>query len=95
MLSSNEVRGMNQMGVWKFIRNGWEKFISNFRFVVGRGFRIRFRHDVAMKDAFPSIFRIALDKDASVAYYKDNSNGFCSGMQGSLELFRKGGGEHI
>lgn len=39
--SSNEVRGAYGVGVWKFISNGWE-YLSNFRFVVGQGARVRF-----------------------------------------------------
>ncbi|KAF5471044.1 hypothetical protein F2P56_011519 [Juglans regia] len=69
---SNAVRGAYGVGVWKFIRNGWEDLLSNFIFEVGRGTRIRFWHDiwcgdVALENAFPSLYRIASDKKASVA----------------------------
>lgn len=44
------------MGVWKF-RKGWVDFIPNFRFVAGRGTRVRFWVDVwcgavALKEDF-------------------------------------------
>lgn len=54
--------------------------MRNFRFVVERGTKIRFWVDVwcghaALKEVFPSLFNIALHKDASVADLMDTSNG--------------------
>lgn len=34
------------VGVWKFIWNGQGDFISNFRYMVARGSRIRFWRDI-------------------------------------------------
>ncbi|KAG2684632.1 hypothetical protein I3760_10G084800 [Carya illinoinensis] len=66
--------------VWKYIMKGWEDFIRDFKFVEGRGTRVRiwvdvWCGDVALKETFPSLFRIALHKEASVADYMDSSNG--------------------
>ncbi|KAG6708038.1 hypothetical protein I3842_06G060300 [Carya illinoinensis] len=70
---SNEVRGAYGVGVWKFIRNGWDDLLGNFRFAVGKGTGIIFWRDircgdVALKMVFLSLFRIASDKDAFVVY---------------------------
>ncbi|KAG6698035.1 hypothetical protein I3843_08G001900 [Carya illinoinensis] len=69
---TKEVRGAYGVGVWKFIRSGWDGFRGHCRFVVGRGTQIRFWHDiwcgdVALKNDFPSIYRIASDQNSSVA----------------------------
>ncbi|KAG7965378.1 hypothetical protein I3843_09G220400 [Carya illinoinensis] len=69
---TKEVRGAYRVGVWKFIRNGWNDFLGNCKYEMGRGTQISFWHDiwcgdVALKSAFPSLYRIALDPDSSVA----------------------------
>lgn len=60
------------MGVWKFIRKGWDSFSSFTRFVVGDDFKISFWHDLqcggtTLKVAFPTLFGIAQAQDAFVA----------------------------
>jgi hypothetical protein len=60
------------VGVWKFIRKGWDSFSGFTRFVVGDDFKINFWHDLwcgdmALKVAFPTFFGIARAQDASVA----------------------------
>ncbi|KAG6679622.1 hypothetical protein I3842_13G001800 [Carya illinoinensis] len=54
------------VGVWKLIWNGWDDFLCNCRLEVGSGMRIRFWHDIwygdiALKNAFPSLYRIVSD----------------------------------
>lgn len=60
------------VGLWKNIKKGCEIFSGFTRFVVGDGTRTRFWHDVwcrdtVLKEAFPVLFGIAWEKDASVA----------------------------
>ncbi|KAG6724244.1 hypothetical protein I3842_03G250200 [Carya illinoinensis] len=60
------------VGVWKYIRKGWDDFLGNCRFEVERGTRTKFWHDywcgdMILKNAFPSLYRIALDQGCSVA----------------------------
>ena len=56
--------GAYGVGLWKYIRNGWDKFSRLLKFDVGDGFRIHFWDDVwcmdgTLKDAFPDLYRIA------------------------------------
>uniref|UniRef100_A0A2N9GHU0 Uncharacterized protein n=1 Tax=Fagus sylvatica TaxID=28930 RepID=A0A2N9GHU0_FAGSY len=56
--------GAYGVGLWKYIRNGWDKFSRFLKFDVGDGFRIHFWDDVwcmdgTLKDAFPDLYRIA------------------------------------
>ncbi|KAG6723353.1 hypothetical protein I3842_03G204200 [Carya illinoinensis] len=69
---TNEIKGVFGVGLWKSIRMGWGDFIRNTNFKVGTGSNISFWHDVccgdlALKLAFPSLFRIAKCKGAAVA----------------------------
>jgi hypothetical protein len=71
---SKEVFGPFGVGLWKHIRQGWDLFAQNVSFEVGIGSKIRFWHDTwcgnqPLKQAFPSLFRIARYKEAWV---KDN-----------------------
>uniref|UniRef100_A0A2N9I916 Reverse transcriptase domain-containing protein n=1 Tax=Fagus sylvatica TaxID=28930 RepID=A0A2N9I916_FAGSY len=64
--------GPHGVGLWKFIRNGWDKFSRLLTFEVGDGTRIRFWDDVwcngePLKVVFPELYRIARVKDAVVA----------------------------
>ncbi|KAF5461636.1 hypothetical protein F2P56_017715 [Juglans regia] len=59
------------VAIWKHIRKGWGAFSSHFILVLGRGSRIKFWRDIwcgneALKDAFPAIFRVAHNQDASI-----------------------------
>ena len=61
---SNKVSGPFGVGLWKHITQGWALFAQNVRFEVGIGSKIRFWHDTwcgnqPLKQAFPSLFRIA------------------------------------
>jgi hypothetical protein len=69
---SNMPTGTHGVGVWKFIRAGWDKFSRMLKFEVGDGTRVRFWDDVwctdgSLKEAYPELFRIARNKDACVA----------------------------
>ena len=71
---SNMPTGTHGVGLWKFIRFGWDKFSRMLRFEVGDGTRVRFWDDVwctdgSLKEAYPELFRIAKDK---AAYLADN-----------------------
>ena len=64
-------RGVNGCGSWIGIRMGWEDFSKNCQFVVGLGNRIRFwQHswygDQPLQLAFPRLYGIAIDREASV-----------------------------
>ncbi|KAG6721785.1 hypothetical protein I3842_03G129400 [Carya illinoinensis] len=72
---SNKVRGGYCVGLWKFIRSGWSCFERNVRFVVGDGNLISFWRDVwcgdhALERVYPTLFRIATNREASVAYVR-------------------------
>ena len=56
------------MGVWKVIRKYWESIHSRSRFIVGNGRKVKFGKDLwcedqALKDVFPNLFRLAVNKD--------------------------------
>jgi hypothetical protein len=64
--------GTYGVGLWKFIRSGWDKFSRMLKFEVGDVTRVRFWDDVCctdgpLKSAYPELFRIARAKDAFVA----------------------------
>jgi hypothetical protein len=77
------------VGLWKNIKKGWSLFSSHTRLVLGDGSRIRFWDDVwggemPLKEAFPSLYDIACDKNSLVAYMILRTDLF-SGMSGSFE----------
>uniref|UniRef100_A0A2N9F8V6 Reverse transcriptase zinc-binding domain-containing protein n=1 Tax=Fagus sylvatica TaxID=28930 RepID=A0A2N9F8V6_FAGSY len=64
--------GTYGVGLWKFIRSGWNKFSRILKYEVGDGTRIRFWDDVwcidsPLKSAYPELYRITRAKDAFVA----------------------------
>ncbi|KAG7944491.1 hypothetical protein I3843_15G105600 [Carya illinoinensis] len=69
---TKEVRGAHGVDLWIHIRKGWEVFTRYTRIRFGGGTHIKFWYDiwcdhVALKESFPSLFRVARDIDASVA----------------------------
>jgi hypothetical protein len=88
---SREVAGAFGVGLWKFIRKGWENFSKFLRFEVGDGSRIRFWHDLwcgdsILKEVFPDLFGIARVKDASVA---DNLESLGGSIQWNVSFIRE------
>jgi hypothetical protein len=68
------------MSLWKHIRQGWDRFSSHLKFVLGCGSRICFWLDlwcgeVMLSRAFPLLFRIAQSREARVADYLCWQNG--------------------
>ena len=68
------------MGLWKFIRRGWEEFSSFTRFEGGDSSKVSFLQDfwcevLPLKGAFPELFSIACLRDAFVAIHIQSSNG--------------------
>jgi hypothetical protein len=64
--------GLYGIGLWKFIRDGWDKFSRFLKFEVGDGSQIRFWDDVwcldeSLKAAFMELYRITCVRDAAVA----------------------------
>jgi hypothetical protein len=69
---SREFAGAFGVGLWKYIRKGWETFSRFLRYEVGDGSRTRFWHDLwcgdtVLKEVFPDLYGIARVKDALVA----------------------------
>ena len=59
-------------GVWKAIRREWEGIRGRSHFLVGNGKRFKFWKDLwcedqMLKEAFPNLFLLAIDKDGWVS----------------------------
>ena len=59
------------MGVRKVIRKGWEDIRCRSRFIVGNGRKAKFWKDLwcedqTLKEVFPNLFRLAVNKDERV-----------------------------
>ena len=73
-------RGSYGVGLWKGIRRGWDRFSSFVSFSVGNGKRVKFWSDLwcgdsSLKEAFPALYSIASNKEATVAEYMQFSHG--------------------
>ena len=60
--------GAYGVGLWKAIKKDWEIIRSRSRFIVGNGRKVKFWKDLwcefqALKDVFPNLFRLAVNKD--------------------------------
>ena len=60
------------MGVWKAIRREWEGIRGRSRFLVGNEKKVKFWKDLwcedqMLKEAFPNLFLLAVDKDGWVS----------------------------
>ena len=69
---SREVREAHGVGLWKGMRMDWELVGARISFRVGNGRRVRFWRDRWCGDSplcllFPSLFVLAVDKEARVA----------------------------
>ena len=78
---SKSSRGLYGVSVWKCIRKGWDTFQSHCSFLVGDGQRVKFWQDwwygdMALKAAFPKLFVISRDKEASMADLMSFPNSF-------------------
>ena len=61
---SIHARGSHGVGLWKYIRAGWDKFAKFVKFKVGDGSHIWLWDDVwcidvPLKEAFPGLYRLA------------------------------------
>ena len=76
---SGECRNSFRTGLWKEIRKDWEIVRLNAKFVIGDGSRVRFWKDVwggeeALCITFPTLFSLAVQKDALIREVWDTSN---------------------
>ena len=69
--TTREVRDSYGLGLWKDIKKGWEEFLLRTNFRIGNDRHTRFWWDIwvgdsKLKDLFPTLFRIAAHKSASM-----------------------------
>jgi hypothetical protein len=88
-------KGPYGVSLWKFIRRGCDTFYPLFSFVVGDGQKVKFWHDswcgdMFFKEAFPDLFVISRDKDASVADLSLSLMASSIGIFGSLGMSKIG-----
>ncbi|RVW14439.1 hypothetical protein CK203_090793 [Vitis vinifera] len=65
---SKEVKGAYGVGLWRAIRKDWEIICSRSRFIVGNGRKVKFGRICGvrtklLKDVFPNLFRLAINKN--------------------------------
>ena len=73
-------RGAHVQSLWRFIHKGWGRFFNHFSFEVGVDSSIFFWHDLwyqedPMRDLFPSLYVLPVNKDATIAYYCHHGTG--------------------
>jgi hypothetical protein len=74
--------GSHVMGFWKFISKEWHHFSSHIRLIPGDGSRISFWGEVwcgssPLMEAFPGLYGLASNKEASIADNFDSLSGSC------------------
>jgi hypothetical protein len=77
---SRDNAGSHGVGLWRFISRDWHRFSRHTKFIPGDGFRISFWEEVwcgnsPFKEAFPGLFNIASNNEASIADNIDLSSG--------------------
>ena len=65
------MKGAYGVEVWKAIRKDWESIRSRSHFIVGNGRKVKFWKDLwcedqTLKDDFPNLFWLAVNKDVWV-----------------------------
>ena len=75
-----EVKDSFGVSLWKTIYRGWLSFSKYLFFLVGDGTQVRFWHDrwcgdTPLKEAYPELFSIALERNALVADLMSHANG--------------------
>ena len=75
-----EVKDSFGVSLWKTIYRGWPSFSKYLFFLVGDGTQVRFWHDrwcgdTPLKEAYPELFSIALERNALVADLMSHANG--------------------
>jgi hypothetical protein len=77
---SRDNAGSHGMGLWRFISRNWHHFSSHTKLIPGDGSRISFWEELwcgnsTLKEAFPGLYNIASNKEASIADNIDLSSG--------------------
>jgi hypothetical protein len=77
---SRDNAGSHGVGLWRFISRDWHRFSSHTKLIPGDGSRISFWEELwcgnsTLKEAFPGLYNIASNKEASIADNIDLSGG--------------------
>ena len=87
-----DLRGGYGISLWKEIRKEWPSFIQNAVYSQGDGRRINFWKDVwcgeeALCSIYPSLFNLALNKEATIADIWDSGKG--EGCWSTIERYKR------